>query len=169
MEGQETLKNPPESSDNHLPATTTTTTEEVEEDINTALDLTSYQLHDLDSVELPPTLVELDLTANRLSQLDPRITLLSHLKKLSLRQNLFDDAGIDSLSSSHAISGLEVNLLPFSPFFCENRLFFVDQVIQFVICRFYFEYPLLSDKKFVDHVLQSEFMWIISFVYHFFF
>ncbi|KNA17141.1 hypothetical protein SOVF_082880 [Spinacia oleracea] len=108
MEGQETLKNPPESSDNHLPATTTTTTtEEVEEDINTALDLTSYQLHDLDSVELPPTLVELDLTANRLSQLDPRITLLSHLKKLSLRQNLFDDAGIDSLSSSHAISGLE--------------------------------------------------------------
>lgn len=73
----------------------------------TALDLTSYQLHDLDSVELPPSLVELDLTANRLSQLDPRITFLSHLKKLSLRQNLFDDAGIELLSHSPAISCLE--------------------------------------------------------------
>ncbi|XP_057545686.1 protein phosphatase 1 regulatory inhibitor subunit PPP1R7 homolog [Amaranthus tricolor] len=73
----------------------------------TSLDLTSYQLHDLDSIDLPPSLVELDLTCNRLSQVDPRITLLSNLKKLSLRQNLFDDAGIECLSHSHAISCLE--------------------------------------------------------------
>lgn len=73
----------------------------------TALDLTSYQLHDLDSVEFPPSLIELDLTANRLSKLDPRISLLSHLKRLSLRQNLFDDAGVEPLSHWDAISGLE--------------------------------------------------------------
>ncbi|CAN1288373.1 Protein phosphatase 1 regulatory inhibitor subunit PPP1R7 homolog [Linum perenne] len=56
------------------------------------LDLTSCQLHDLSSVELPPTLTELDLTANRLSSLDSRISNLSNLTKLSFRQNLIDDA-----------------------------------------------------------------------------
>ncbi|GAB4852638.1 hypothetical protein Ancab_016853 [Ancistrocladus abbreviatus] len=78
-----------------------------DESLITALDLTSFQLHDLDSVELPPSLSELDLTANRLSQLDPRIAQLKNLKKLSLRQNLFDDAGIQPLSSWDSISGLE--------------------------------------------------------------
>ncbi|XP_010688296.2 protein phosphatase 1 regulatory inhibitor subunit PPP1R7 homolog [Beta vulgaris subsp. vulgaris] len=91
------------SDDLHL----ATNEEDDDSETLTSLDLTSYQLHDLDSVELPPSLTELDLTANRLSQLDPRICLLSHLKKLSLRQNLFDDAGIQSLSHSHAISSLE--------------------------------------------------------------
>lgn len=82
----------------------------MEEDASdsTALDLTSYQLHDLDSVELPLGLIELDLTANRLSKLDPRIAHLNCLKKLSLRQNLFDDPGVQPLSSWDAISGLEV-------------------------------------------------------------
>ncbi|GAU11712.1 hypothetical protein TSUD_74630 [Trifolium subterraneum] len=76
-------------------------------DPSTLLDLTSYQLHDLDSVELPPNLTELDLTANRLSTLDPRIAQLSHLKKLSLRQNLITDAGVEPLSSWNALSYLE--------------------------------------------------------------
>lgn len=71
------------------------------------LDLTSYQLHDLGEMELPPSLIELDLTANRLSILDPRIGLLSHLKKLSLRQNLFDDAGVEPISHWNSISGLQ--------------------------------------------------------------
>ncbi|RZC13854.1 Protein phosphatase 1 regulatory inhibitor subunit PPP1R7-like isoform C [Glycine soja] len=74
---------------------------------STLLDLTSYQLHDLDSVELPPSLTELDLTANRLSTLDPRIGNLSHLQKLSLRQNLFSDAAVLPLSSWNALSSLE--------------------------------------------------------------
>ncbi|KAK7398982.1 hypothetical protein VNO78_10157 [Psophocarpus tetragonolobus] len=74
---------------------------------STLLDLTSYQLHDLDSVELPSTLTELDLTANRLSTLDPRIGNLSHLKKLSLRQNLIADAALHPLSSWNALSSLE--------------------------------------------------------------
>ncbi|KAH1235904.1 Protein phosphatase 1 regulatory inhibitor subunit PPP1R7 [Glycine soja] len=74
---------------------------------STLLDLSSYQLHDLDSVELPPSLTELDLTANRLSTLDPRIGNLSHLKKLSLRQNLITDAAVLPLSSWNAISSLE--------------------------------------------------------------
>ena len=74
----------------------------------TVLDLTSYQLRDLDSVDLPPSLTELDLTANRLSKLDPRIAQLSNLKKLSLRQNLFDDSGVEPLATSHLIADLEV-------------------------------------------------------------
>ncbi|CAK9161421.1 unnamed protein product [Ilex paraguariensis] len=73
----------------------------------TVLDLTSYQLHDLDSVDFPLSLTELDFTANRLSKLDPRIGHLSNLKKLSLRQNLFDDAGLEPISKWEAISGLE--------------------------------------------------------------
>ncbi|CAN0878502.1 Protein phosphatase 1 regulatory inhibitor subunit PPP1R7 homolog [Linum grandiflorum] len=74
---------------------------------DTMLDLTSCQLHDLSSVELPPTLTELDLTANRLSTLDPRISNLSNLTKLSLRQNLIDDAAVDPLSRWELLSGLE--------------------------------------------------------------
>lgn len=82
---------------------------------STHLDLTSYQLHDLDSVELPTHLTELDLTSNRLSSLDPRIAHLSHLKKLSLRQNLITDAALEPLSAWHTISALEVlSLLVFS-------------------------------------------------------
>ncbi|KAJ8643237.1 hypothetical protein MRB53_004985 [Persea americana] len=75
------------------------------------LDLTSFQLHDLDEIELSPSLIELDLTANRLSLLDSRISHLSHLKKLSLRQNLFDDAGIEPISRSNSISGLQELIL----------------------------------------------------------
>ncbi|GMH03331.1 hypothetical protein Nepgr_005170 [Nepenthes gracilis] len=74
---------------------------------STVLDLTSWQLHDLDSVDLTPSLTELDLTSNRLSRIDPRIGHLKNLKKLSLRQNLFDDAGIQPISSWGEISGLE--------------------------------------------------------------
>ncbi|XP_059638199.1 protein phosphatase 1 regulatory inhibitor subunit PPP1R7 homolog [Cornus florida] len=73
----------------------------------TILDITSFQLHDLSSIEFPPSLIELDFTANRLSALDPRIAHLSNLKKLSLRQNLFDDAGVDPISCWDALSGLE--------------------------------------------------------------
>ncbi|XP_028806533.1 protein phosphatase 1 regulatory inhibitor subunit PPP1R7 homolog [Neltuma alba] len=82
---------------------------EVEEDpSSTLLDLTGCQLHDLDSVDLPPYLTELDLTTNRLSALDPRIAHLSNLKKLSLRQNLLTDAAVEPLSARHDIAGLEV-------------------------------------------------------------
>ncbi|KAH9619937.1 hypothetical protein KSS87_019136 [Heliosperma pusillum] len=77
----------------------------------TALDLTSYQLHDLESIELPPSLTELDLTANRLSKLDQRISLLTQLKKLSLRQNLFDDSGVAPLCHWDNLSGLEELIL----------------------------------------------------------
>ncbi|XP_057506063.1 protein phosphatase 1 regulatory inhibitor subunit PPP1R7 homolog [Actinidia eriantha] len=84
-----------------------TTTVDDESSSPTVLDLTSFQLHDLNSVELPPSLTELDLTANRLSALDPRIEHLSNLKKLSLRQNLFEDDGVEPISRWEEISGLE--------------------------------------------------------------
>ncbi|XP_062223664.1 protein phosphatase 1 regulatory inhibitor subunit PPP1R7 homolog [Phragmites australis] len=71
------------------------------------LDLTSYQLHDLSEAEIPPTLEELDLTANRLSSVDPRIGRLSGLRKLSFRQNLLDDAAVAPLSSWETIAGLQ--------------------------------------------------------------
>uniref|UniRef100_A0A2P2KAX5 Protein phosphatase 1 regulatory subunit pprA-like n=1 Tax=Rhizophora mucronata TaxID=61149 RepID=A0A2P2KAX5_RHIMU len=75
---------------------------------STVLDLTSFQLHHLDSVELSPSLTELDLTANRLSRLDPRIAHLLSLKKLSLRQNLIDDVAMEPFSHWNELSGLEV-------------------------------------------------------------
>lgn len=74
----------------------------------TLLDASSYQLHNLDSIDFPASLIEIDLTANRLNKLDSRISQLSNLKKLSLRQNLFDDAGVEPISQWIAISGLEV-------------------------------------------------------------
>ncbi|KAJ0745495.1 putative leucine-rich repeat domain superfamily [Helianthus annuus] len=73
----------------------------------TILDASSYQLHDLDSIEFPPSLIEIDLTANRLNKLDSRISNLPNLKKLSLRQNLFDDAGVEPISHWNTISDLE--------------------------------------------------------------
>ncbi|KAL9685103.1 hypothetical protein QQ045_022550 [Rhodiola kirilowii] len=78
-----------------------------DDSLSTILDLTSLQLHDLQSVEIPPTLVELELCANRLSSLDERIRSLNSLKKLSLRQNLFADEGVEPLTRSEALSGLE--------------------------------------------------------------
>ncbi|ESQ41983.1 hypothetical protein EUTSA_v10014089mg [Eutrema salsugineum] len=81
------------------------------DDSENVLDLTSCQLHSLDSVELPPTLTELDLTANRLSGLDSRIAQLSTLKKLSLRQNLIDDSAVEPLSRWDALSDLEELIL----------------------------------------------------------
>lgn len=80
---------------------------EEDSSIGRCLDLTSFQLHDLSEVEIPDDLIELDLTANRLSKLDHRIGLLGQLKKLSLRQNLFDDEGVEPLSGCNSISGLQ--------------------------------------------------------------
>ncbi|MBA0574381.1 hypothetical protein Goshw_005035 [Gossypium schwendimanii] len=91
----------------------------------TALDLTSFQLHDLDSVELPSSLTELDLTANRLSKLDPRIANLINLRKLSFQQNLIDDAAIESISSWDSLSGLEELVLR------DNKLMKVPDVSLF--------------------------------------
>ncbi|KAL1164568.1 hypothetical protein V6Z11_A06G077600 [Gossypium hirsutum] len=77
----------------------------------TSLDLTSFQLPDLDSVELPPNLIDLDLTTNRLSKLDSRIANLINLRKLSFRQNLFNDAAIEPISSWESLTGLEELIL----------------------------------------------------------
>ncbi|XP_051132203.1 protein phosphatase 1 regulatory inhibitor subunit PPP1R7 homolog [Andrographis paniculata] len=74
---------------------------------STVLDLTGCQLRDLSSVELPSTLTELDLTTNRMTALDPRISQLSNLQKLSFRQNLLNDDSVRPLSSWDTISGLQ--------------------------------------------------------------
>ncbi|XP_042456698.1 protein phosphatase 1 regulatory inhibitor subunit PPP1R7 homolog isoform X3 [Zingiber officinale] len=79
--------------------------EELESQLR-CLDLTSFQLRDLSEIEITEDLVELDLNANRLSKLDQRIALLSQLRKLSLRQNLFDDDGIEPISRWNALAGL---------------------------------------------------------------
>jgi protein phosphatase 1 regulatory subunit 7 len=75
------------------------------------LDLTSCQLHDLSEVEIPSTLEELDLTANRLAAVDPRIGHLAALRKLSFRQNLLEDEAVAPLSTWDAIAGLQVIIL----------------------------------------------------------
>ncbi|CAL9119530.1 unnamed protein product, partial [Musa textilis] len=70
------------------------------------LNLTGCHLHDSDDVDIPEDLVELDLTNNRLSKLDPRIRRLAQLRKLSLERNLFDDEGVYPISRWHTIDGL---------------------------------------------------------------
>jgi len=59
---------------------------------NGVLDLTGSQLHSLDGVELPIGLTDLDLTLNRLKEMDPRVLELPGLISLSWRQNLLTDA-----------------------------------------------------------------------------
>uniref|UniRef100_A0A0D9YPM9 Protein phosphatase 1 regulatory subunit 7 n=1 Tax=Oryza glumipatula TaxID=40148 RepID=A0A0D9YPM9_9ORYZ len=81
--------------------------EPMEVEADQCLDLTSCQLHDLSEVEIPPTLEELDLTANRLAAVDPRIGRLPGLRKLSFRQNLLDDAAVAPLSTWADIAGLQ--------------------------------------------------------------
>lgn len=97
---------------------------------STFLDLTSFQLRDLDSVELPANLTELDLTANRLTSLDSRISHLSNLKKLSLRQNLINDAAIEPISSWDALACLEVFLF----LFFQSEIALKYEVNDFVTC-----------------------------------
>ena len=58
----------------------------------TEVDLTNAHLPSLEGVELPPTLTLLDVTANRLTAIDPRILGLAHLQTLNFRQNLLTDA-----------------------------------------------------------------------------
>ena len=82
--------------------------EEEEEEEEGILDLTGSQLDSLTEVEFAPDLREIDLTANRLTSLDPRFATLSNLKKLSLRQNLLSDLSL--LPLSH-LSGLQVDHL----------------------------------------------------------
>lgn len=55
-----------------------------DEEEDRILDLTSCQLRNLEEVDLPSLLTELDLTANRLSELDSRIGTLSCLQVLWL-------------------------------------------------------------------------------------
>lgn len=83
--------------------------EEEMEEKGVLLDLTGMQLHDhdLQEVELPVSLRELDLTANRLAALDARLASLSSLRKLSLRQNLLSDASLQPLSHWPSLHGLQ--------------------------------------------------------------
>uniref|UniRef100_A0A1D1Y811 Protein phosphatase 1 regulatory subunit pprA n=1 Tax=Anthurium amnicola TaxID=1678845 RepID=A0A1D1Y811_9ARAE len=119
----------------------------------THLDLTSFQLHDLGGIDIPETLVELDLTANRLSALDPRIGLLSRLKKLSLRQNLLDDAGAGPISQWSVISGLQELI------FRDNRLTRIPDVSIFksllVFDVSFNEIPTLNGLAKVTHTLEE--------------
>lgn len=142
---------PPSQPTNHT--TTVVDDDDGESSSATVLDLTSCQLHDLDSVELPPSLTELDLTANRLSTLDPRIEHLSHLKKLSLRQNLFEDAGVQPLSHWDEISGLEEIVLR------DNRLSKIPDVSIFksllVFDVSFNEIPSLNGLSKVSNTLKE--------------
>ncbi|KAK9807493.1 hypothetical protein WJX72_000775 [[Myrmecia] bisecta] len=56
------------------------------------LDLTNSHLPSLEGVQLEPGLTSLDLTANRLRELEPKLLALKGLRKLFLRQNLLSDA-----------------------------------------------------------------------------
>ncbi|KAL0658147.1 hypothetical protein Bca4012_078732 [Brassica carinata] len=77
----------------------------------TSLEGLSKASSTLKELYLPPTLTDLDLTVNRLSELDSRIAHLSMLKKLSLRQNLIEDSAVEPLSRWDALSDLEELIL----------------------------------------------------------
>mmetsp|Transcript_4993 Transcript_4993/g.10772 ORF Transcript_4993/g.10772 Transcript_4993/m.10772 type:complete len:327 (+) Transcript_4993:33-1013(+) len=55
------------------------------------LDLTNSHLHNLEGVTISPNLKALDLTANRLKSIDPRILALKDLRQVNFRQNLLTD------------------------------------------------------------------------------
>lgn len=67
------------------------------------LDLTNAHLPNLDSTTLAPTLTFLDLTANRLETIDPRIIALTSLTSLNFRQNLLSDVSSFADSASKGV------------------------------------------------------------------
>ncbi|GFR45487.1 hypothetical protein Agub_g6831 [Astrephomene gubernaculifera] len=71
----------------------------------TELDLTNAHLPDLTSVEIEPTLTAIDLTANRLQTLDPRILELQGLRTINFRQNLL--ANVSAWSTCKCKGALE--------------------------------------------------------------
>eukprot|EP00897_Mesotaenium_endlicherianum_P010105 jgi/Mesen1/9122/ME000058S08616 len=75
------------------------------------VDLTGNQLKSLEIISFPPSVTELDLTTNRLSSIDPRISELTHLQKISFRQNLLHDAAAAELSVFPALSSLQELIL----------------------------------------------------------
>jgi len=75
----------------------------VETEAGKTLDLTNGHLTSLDSVEFPPDIIEADLTANRLKELDARILALPELRKLSVRQNLFTTIDLQPASFKHTL------------------------------------------------------------------
>ncbi|GIL71375.1 hypothetical protein Vretifemale_1944 [Volvox reticuliferus] len=71
----------------------------------TELDLTNYHLPDLTGVEIEPSLTAIDLTANRLRTLDPRILHLQGLRSINFRQNLL--ANVSAWSTCECKGTLE--------------------------------------------------------------
>lgn len=88
------------------------------------LDLTNAHLSSLESVSLDASLVSLDLTANRLKQLESSLLALPALTTLSLRQNLLEDAtDIGQLASAGQLNELILQ---------DNRLTAVPQLGAFL-------------------------------------
>jgi protein phosphatase 1 regulatory subunit 7 len=76
------------------------------------LDLTNAHLHSLQEIELPSStssIEHVDLTANRLSQIEPYVLNMENLKSLSLRQNILQDASaVSQLKSAEHLTRLEL-------------------------------------------------------------
>ncbi|GBF95662.1 hypothetical protein Rsub_08644 [Raphidocelis subcapitata] len=72
------------------------------------LDLTNSHLQTLESVDIHEGLTALDLTANRLKDIDPRILALKGLRSLNFRQNLLTDVSAwDACSCKDTLEDLE--------------------------------------------------------------
>ena len=72
-----------------------------EEEGNHVLDLCGGQLPDLAKVTIGDDVQEIDLTENRLKEVDGRILNLRGLKKISFRKNLLTDVeALDEMSSA---------------------------------------------------------------------
>ncbi|EFJ51655.1 hypothetical protein VOLCADRAFT_103293 [Volvox carteri f. nagariensis] len=73
--------------------------------MTTELDLTNYHLPDLTSVDIESSLTAIDLTANRLRTIDPRILQLQGLRSINFRQNLL--ANVSAWSTGECKGALE--------------------------------------------------------------
>lgn len=69
------------------------------------LDLTNAHKPDLSDVEIQPSLTAIDLTANRLTSIDPRLLELQGLRCINFRQNLL--ANVSAWSNSACKGALE--------------------------------------------------------------
>lgn len=82
----------------------------VDDDSMLTIDLTNSHLHSIsDHVDIPKNVRHLDLTANRLEDIEECVLELENLETLSFRQNLLKDAGkISLLQSAENMTSLEL-------------------------------------------------------------
>jgi protein phosphatase 1 regulatory subunit 7 len=97
-----------EDSQSTLPAEQSNVADQ--DDSSYIFDITNGHLHTLSgNIEIPTSVRHLDLTANRLADIEECVLELEHLETLSFRQNLLRDAGrLSQLKNAENLKSLEL-------------------------------------------------------------